>query len=1045
MEARFSHLRDFFQIMKSRDGSAQNFELTEDVVKQAYLYLKSYAYYENLNFFLKQKIAEFEYDSFDENIRDLSYLLNGENFLRSSVFKKWLESIDCYVLPKSISKPEDKNGSDRKNGLFISNVTSSPEYHVDKVNYFINAPVELHIIEVLWCLVVGQLMEKDMDECCYGNRLDDSTRMFTQQKNTRNSQSLFKYYVRQYGSWRDQALKVATEIHKNNEDVALLSLDLKSYFYNVNLDFKEIAGRIETAFEDDDRLCGIALMLTESLERMFSAYRGQMDPFFMSTHPGCEDKVGLPVGFVSSAVLANWYLAEFDKEIVEAARPDYYGRYVDDMIMVFRNPGSDHGTDPPVKSFVRRFLGEQLKEGEPGDEEKDSAPCFYIEVDGNRLPVQQDKLILYLLDREHSRAVLEVFKQELQERSSAFRFLPGEDVERELDRFAYDLLYEGSHNKLRSIVGLMENETELASYLARHIILHRLCKTDRKDSVLPQLERFFRGKNALLFSRLWEKVYQYAVVVRDYDFIRTFYEYSNSEIDKIRVYPESGESEAENLSGKLRENLGLYNKISLGLCVALLDMDLFWPEGETNGAGEKSKGLLPTLVRDEGIGPLAKLFRNANLIRHNLVAWPMANFTGFRGDLTDEGEFRRSHPDMEDSDFDIEKINLSPRFIHFDEWQLFYLQKSLAEKRQRPLLRWQKIFQKRYEEHFFKMPVERSEDGKTSEEMQAMTNGRIAEILNKAFSRKKKDEEKENSEKIRKLGFSVGKKTESSPKKMRIALANIKIKKSDIENAIRKDKEPNISFERQENLYEILNCAVREEADILVLPELSIPASWLPFMVAHCRRHQQAMIFGLEHWNVGGFVYNLLVELLPFKLSEKYRSCFMTARLKNHYAPDELKLIKNLRLNPAADPNSQDCYYNKVNWNGITFASYNCFELSNIEHRTLFKSEIDVLFACVCNRDTNYYQDVLGSAVRDLHCYVVQSNASQYGGSCVLRPMKTENKTMLYVKGGENPSILITEIDVAALRDFQYKPDPGNKYGFKPLPPGFDSEKVLER
>ena len=138
-------------------------------------------------------------------------------------------------------------------------------------------------------------------------------------------------------------------------------------------------------------------------------------------------------------------------------------------------------------------------------------------------------------------------------------------------------------------------------------------------------------------------------------------------------------------------------------------------------------------------------------------------------------------------------------------------------------------------------------------------------------------------------------------------------------------------------------------------------------------------------------------------------------------------------------------YYNRISWNGITFASYNCFELSDIKHRTLFKSEIDVLFACVCNKDTNYYQDILGSAVRDLHCYVVQSNASQYGGSCVLRPVKTEDKIMLYVKGGDNTGILITEIDVAGLRDFQYKPDPGNKHGFKPLPPGFDSEKVLER
>ena len=1023
--------------MRSRDGSARNFKLTADVVKQAYLYLKSYAYYENLNFFLKQDIAEFECDSFDENIRKLSRLLRGENFLRSSTFKKWLESINCRVLPKSVSRSEDQNGHSRESGLFISNVTTSSEYYrVDKVNYFISAPVELHLIEVLWCLVVGPIMEEELKECCYGNRLDDSAKNFIQEAGEaklQNSRALFKYYVDQYSSWRDQALKAAEEISEKDEDVALLSLDFESYFYQVDIDFGKIRERVKEAFGDNDQLHDIALKLTGALEKIFSAYHERITPFLESTHPKCEDKKGLPIGFVSSAVLANWYLAGFDRDILEGVRPDYYGRYVDDILMVFRNPGKDHGTESPIRSFVGRFLGGRLVPEEIGQD--NSSPRFYAAFESKRLPVQQNKLILHLLDQEHSRAGLEVFRRELQERSSAFRFLPGEEVDRELDRFAYDILYEGSHNKLRSIAGIAENETELSAYLARHIILRRLCETDRKDSVLPQLRRFFKGKNALRFSRLWEKVYQYATIVGDHGFIETFYKSLNSEMGKTRVYPNSRGSEARNLSGKLRKDLGLYNNISLGLCIALLDMDLFQSESEGSGARVKSERLLATLVKDEGIGPLAAAFRDANLIRHNLIAWPLANYTGFAGDLTNEQAFRNSamkNPDLQDR-----KIALSPRFIHFDEWQLFYLQEQLAEKIS--LLTWQSRAKREYEGRFgIRIPVERSVDGRSGEITQEEANRIVSDAL------KKKRENRPDPDRIQKIGFFIGKKTKSSLK-MKIALANIRVEESDIEKAIRKDKKPNISFERQGDLYDILNCAVREEADMLIMPELSIPVSWLPFMAAHSRRHQLAVIFGLEHWNVDGFVYNLLVELLPFKLSEKYNSCFMTARLKNHYAPDELKLIETLRLQPASALDKHEDYYNRISWNGITFASYNCFELSDIGHRMLFKSEIDALFACVCNRDTNYYQDILGSAVRDLHCYVVQSNASQYGGSCVLRPMKTEDKTMLYVKGGDNPCVLITEIDVAALRDFQYSPNPRGENSFKPLPPGFDSEKVLER
>ena len=488
--------------------------------------------------------------------------------------------------------------------------------------------------------------------------MDDTAKSFARSPfNAGNSRPLFKYYVDQYGSWRDRALETAKEISESGEDVALLSLDLKYYYYNIDLNFEKIKDRIEEGFRNNDRLRGIALALTDSLEKIFSAYHEKTVPLLSSTHPGCEGRTGLPVGFLSSSILANWYLAGFDRKMLETARPDYYGRYVDDILVVFRNPGAVRGDDA-VRSFVGKHLGGQLIKEDGGTGENSSGSGYYVKVDGNRLPVQRDKLILHFLEKEHSRAGLEVFRQELQERSSAFRFLPDEEVDRDLDRFAYDILYRGSRNKLRSVLGLAENETELSKYLSAHITLRRLCETDRKDSVLPQLESFFKGRNALRFSRLWEKVYQYAVVVKDNKFIRTFYESLDSEIAKIKVLSAKGKTVGR-LSRKLREDLRFYNKISLGLCVALLEVDLFRSEDEMKEPGGKGKQSLAALVRDKGIGSLAAAFRDANLIRHNLVAWPLANFTGFEGDLTDEREFRKAHSDMGDPDLENGEIALS--------------------------------------------------------------------------------------------------------------------------------------------------------------------------------------------------------------------------------------------------------------------------------------------------------------------------------------------------------------------------------------------------
>jgi len=220
---------------------------------------------------------------------------------------------------------------------------------------------------------------------------------------------------------------------------------------------------------------------------------------------------------------------------------------------------------------------------------------------------------------------------------------------------------------------------------------------------------------------------------------------------------------------------------------------------------------------------------------------------------------------------------------------------------------------------------------------------------------------------------------------LKLAIANLVVHIDDIEAAIRCDRSPNLSIDRQNNLYQILNSSIKEGADILIMPEVSIPVSWLPFMVSFARRNQIGIVFGLEHWVIGKKAFNIIIEALPFRTTNGYKSCAVIARIKNHYAPAELELIDSLRLLPGNITFKPLAFYHKVTWRNTCFATYNCFELSDITHRTLFKSEIDLLLTCVWNKDTNYYNHILESAVRDLHCYTVQANTSQYGGSCVLR------------------------------------------------------------
>lgn len=984
--------------------------LNSSHIKKAYLYLKSYAYHENINLFLKQRIAEFEINNnFEEVFDDLLNVISCENLDEDEKLKALLNQIDYHLLPKKVDRNEDKlqkTHNDGGKGLFISNVKDSESYKVSKLNYFVKAPIEIHILEILWCLFVGPALEVKVSKDNYGNRIHPSALKYGNNADGVNGQEIFKRYIEQYNAWRDQAINKATETAQLGDDVAIFSLDLKSYYYEVDLSFEKITQDIQSYYGDQEVQLDTALKLNILLAKIHASYLVKIKNQILSTHKGSENKKLLPIGFASSAIIANWYLSDFDSYVEQRIRPLYYGRYVDDILMVFKRPNIDF--DKPIESFIGNYFNGLI------DQSNDQSN-YKIQIGDNILPIQKDKLILQFFDKDHSKAGLDLFKQELDERSSAFKFLPSDHIGKSLDRFAYDVLYNGSANTLRSVIGLSENTTELSKYLSSHITAHRLSRIDEKDNILPQLKKFFKGQNALQFFHLWEKLYQYGVITYQFNFLKFFKSYIDGEISKIDGFSDNSNKRLVHLTKKVHDDLKLFSDLSLSLTLGLLDIKQYsnlpfsFIENDSAFKNEHDKSNINSLIcYGSNLHRYAWQYRQSNLVRHHLVAWPLANFSSYDGDLTSETNFLAS----ENQKLDTKKIDLSPRFIHFDEWQLFHLGNELCEKPN--MNEWlEKCIQEYKAKNFGQEFVVKFEQG-----------------------------DEENTGIVKSKLNVVGCESKTA---ITLAIGNLKIAESDIASAVRKDCQPNLSFKRQEKLFNILNSSLREHADLLILPEVAIPVSWLPFMVAFSRRHQIGLVFGLEHWVVNGIAYNLIIEALPFRVSGEYKSCVVTARIKNHYAPSELDMLQTLRLKAGHLELKPCAYYHKVSWRGISFATYNCFELSDITHRVLFKSEIDLLIACVWNRDTNYYQHILESAVRDLHCYTVQANTSHYGGSCVLRPTKTDSKTMLYVKGGENTCVLTTKLSIKELRDFQFKSSPNSRDSFKHLPPGYDCDAVLNR
>lgn len=976
-------------------------ELSQQHVKRAFLCLKSYAYHENLNLFLKKRVAEYEANNdIDKKIENLTKKLNS--FLTSkneSILNLDITNIDFHLLSKGIESKE----SDLSKGLYLTNEKEADVYISTGLNYFINASVEIHIIDFLWALIIGPILEERMPNSLYGNRIHPSNKDFLNNPDLKRNE-IFKNYVEQYNNWQDGALKKTTDILNEEKNATILSLDLKSYFYNIDIKFETINQEIEDYYKNNPEIQTLAVKINEILSTIVSKYNNKIQSSLALTHPQNISNNTLPIGFASSSIIGNWYIHEFDNIVLDSIKPNYYGRYVDDIIMVFSDV--EVSNKQPINNFFEKHLKGVFETDQLNDD------FFNLKSSDKKLPLQKSKLILRYFNHQHSRAGVEVFKKEIEARSSAFKFLPTEHINDDLNNYAYDILYKGSNNKLRSIVGILENETELVKYLASHIFAHRLCRIKNSESVLPQLDSFLKGENVLKFSRVWERIYQYSVITHNYEYITKFFYYVKSEIEKIDSLSNIDSKDSQQIIKQLQNDLKQYNDISLALIIAHLDLTVKKVEKPTSFFVKPKKTLNKLLTQKSTVFDLSVSFRKSNLLRHYLVAWSLTNFINrIDINLLDENDILKNQ--VEKDELCDNKISLTPRFIHFDEIQAFDLSSSLKSSKINLNENTKKIVS-------YYSNINFQDAFSNCFQWNEQNHGMSESIVNEFII---------NNKKLNKI---------------KIAIANLKVDEKDIECALREDKKTNISFERQSKLYDLLNSAKREEVKLLVMPEVSIPVSWLPFMLAFSRRNQIGIIFGLEHWTIDGYVFNILIEALPFKICDKYNATMMLARIKNHYAPQESEIIENCRLKKGNEKLAS-YYYHSVTWNGVSFASYNCFELADISHRVIFKSKVDMLIACVWNRDTNYYQHILESTVRDIHCYTIHSNTSQFGGSCVLQPTKTATKNILSVKGGDNACILTTVLDIKKLREFQYQNKPTKKDVFKFLPPGYDSDSVLKR
>ncbi|WP_313305357.1 RNA-directed DNA polymerase [Empedobacter sp.] len=970
--------------------------ISKEHIVEAYSKLKAYIYYDNFNLYLRKQLSDFESNNntdklFQELADDLNDYLDKSKLNPS--LKSKIDGISYFIIPKSF---KSKKGSDT---LLISN-KDSKNYKIDKITQLFKGSIQLHIISTLWIITEGVKLQSKIGKDNYGYHLpiNKSTNKIESEK------LLFTKYFDKYQEWRDKGIKAAKQQIDEQNNVLLISLDIKNFFHSCSINFEEL----KKDLKNENR------SLTDLIQIICEKYTDIIG----TNHSKSNNNLPLlPIGLVSSGVIANWFLSDFDKKLKEKTTPVYYGRYVDDIFIVVSN------VDEPKNDIIEWLKNKYFYDDNPLKITNEKEEVKYLSFSGSKyegLKIQSDKLKLYYFNHEWPHAMLNKFQKTLEENSSAFWFLPDEEEMKDsLDDEAYDLKYEDTINKFRSISEIKASKYGASVFLAKKIKLAILHNSIPDDKITFQVFRFFKGNSLLSLFNMWEKVFTYLIVTNDLKSLHILYSKILLKIERVEVI-KSLEIYKEKIISDFTDYVNIALELALTLNPIIADSII------------ENKNF--NFNKEEFFKSISN-FRKSLLTRHHYLVYPFLVLTDYYTEtyktVLSNGLFEKL---LNDEDFILNKKLIDtrwkiPRWIYLQEINFFYILQGIKKYKINDSL-----FYSKREDSFINDYFVQSENLYFK-----VNNKKISQSI-KSTKYKQYNDKTSNTVRIYSDTISVLEKNNNLDK-IKIGLSNFKIIYSEIEKAIT-DKS-RIFKEKRIRHIKLLNQAEEEKVDLLISPETCVPIDWLYSYSDESKRKNRAFIFGLEHFTHNNYCFNISICILPFEYG-KTKDSMIIPRLKNHYSPLESKGIltyAKLIPEPITD------IYHLIKWRGIQFSLYNCYELTDILHRSIFRSELDIMFAIEYNRDINYFSNIAESVSRDLHCYFVQANTSDYGDSRIIEPRETARMNPVRVKGGQNNVVLKYEINIQELRNFQSKrlPYQLDDKTFKTTPPDFEHDKVKDR
>ncbi|MGM5051144.1 RNA-directed DNA polymerase [Tardiphaga sp. 604_B6_N1_1] len=912
-------------------------------------------------------------------------------------------------------------------------------------------PVSAHIISALWVNLIGHKYDAILSSSSYGSRVrryKPGTSAAPGSVGDYHIEAVgsFQAYFQPYKKWRAGGMDAIRKELQAERAVVAVSMDLTSYYHNIDPSFA-----LDAEFL---RRSGIELndwehAFTASVVNALKEWSLLADAMTRSVSgPSTESAaLGVPIGLSAVRILANALLAGLDRDFEQSLVPIFYGRYVDDIFLVLRDPGTINDAPSLLAHISQRLRS--------FPQSVSSLQPIYLNLDGNYqgstiLLLQPDKQKVFFLQGRGGLDLLDNIESEIRSVSSERRLMPSP---KHLESMASaKILTAAGHpseeaDTLRRADGLAVRrlgwsiQLRAVEILARDIPA-REWKDERARFYQFAHSHILRPDKILDHVDYLPRLLSIAVALTDWKEARQLVDAAFRAVRKLMGQAASSTIRLNGVDivGPSVEVWSLLIETVRALCMEAVIKSLRWHEGRPRYLNDEALQLCELLglghteneIFTEALkfreSDLAKTSYKDHLRRDASQKRPVVeDEAALYGSYTHEADLRdflqtsdatlelsaaRVHARCKNSDTEGAGSSLIPflfptRPYSTQEISLF-APSCVFGNGSDPAKRWARFA--RAVRGVWVWSTFRDGDEPRA------PSGDGAHYSDGIYLGSPR-----TSEKVL-LGISSLLTTHKSWKAAASGSADT-------------------SPERYERVKTLINQAItaNPRPTHLLLPELSLPERWIGTVSSLLQDANISLIAGLDyHVYDAASIHSAAVLVLTdhrlgFPASVQMRQAKALPAAKEE--EDLLKLFGKT-WSPSL-PKSKPVYVHE----GFTFGVLVCSELQNVSYRTSFQGNVDCMMVLSWNQDLETFAALVESASLDVHAHIALVNNRMFGDSRVRAPAKRHHlRDLCRIRGGENEHIVVVELEISALRGFQSRAKrwPSDTDPYKPVPEGFE-------